>query len=90
MIAGVDVTLRSLWGTRSTRLLTAARLGGLAALLWASANQVAPHLAGRRWAVPVLMGATVAGWVAWMASRRLGASDRITWAALAVLAAAGG
>ncbi len=90
MMSAVDVTLRSLWGTRSTRMLTAARLGGLAALLWGSANQVAPHLAGRQWAVPVLMAATVVGWVAWMASRRLGASGRMTWAALAVLAAAGG
>ena len=36
------------------------------------------------------MAATVVGWVAWMASRRLGASDRMTWACLAVLAVAGG
>ena len=90
MMSGVDVTLRSLWGTRSTRMLTAARLGGLAALLWGSANQVTPHLAGRRWAVPVLTAATVVGWVAWMASRRLCAGDGITFAGLAFLATAGG
>lgn len=89
-MSGVDVTLRSLWGTRPTRMLTAARLGGLAALLWGSANQVTPHLAGRRWAVPVLMAATVVGWLAWMASRRLGAAHGITFAGLAFFASAGG
>ena len=42
MMSTVDVTLRSLWGTRSTRMLTVARLAGLAALLWGSATRSHP------------------------------------------------
>ena len=82
--------LRSLWGTRSARLLSLARLAGLAALLWGAANQLQPGIAGRRWAVPVLMLTVATSWMGWMASRRLQAPDRITWVFLTVLAASGG
>jgi signal transduction histidine kinase len=82
--------LRSLWGTRPARLLSLARLAGLAALLWGAANQLQPGIAGRRWAVPVLMLTVAIAWMGWMASRRLQAPDRITWVFLTVLAASGG
>ncbi|HUC37148.1 MAG TPA: histidine kinase [Acidimicrobiales bacterium] len=82
--------LRSLWGTRTERMLTLARLGGLAALIWAVANQLERRIPGEHWSVPVLTVTVVIGWIGWMASRRFGASDQITWGFLALLAASGG
>jgi len=82
--------LRSLWETRTERLLTLARLGGLAALLWAVANELKPRIQGEHWAVPVLAVAVVIGWIGWMASRWLEAPDHITWGFLALLGASGG
>ena len=86
----VEHSLGSLWGTRSARALTLARLGGLGAILWATAHRAEPHLSGRAWAVPALMALAVIGWLGWMASRRFGAPPRVTWACLALLSVAGG
>ena len=82
--------LRSLWGTRTERLLTLARLGGLAAVIWAVASQLEKRIPGEHWAVPVLAVAAVIGWIGWMASRRLEAPDQLTGGFLALLGAAGG
>ena len=82
--------LRPLWGTPTERMLTLARLAGLAALVWAVANQPERRVPGEHWAVPVLAVAVVTGWAGWMASRRLGAPGQITWGFLALLAASGG
>ena len=89
-MSGVELTWRSLWGTRSARALTLARLAGLAAVLWGTANQLLPHPPGRAWAAPALMGLASVAWLAWMASRRFGAPPGVTWACLAVLSVAGG
>ena len=86
----VEHSLGSLWGTRPARALTLARLGGLAAILWATAHKAQPHLSGRAWAVPALMALAVIGWLGWMASRRFGAPPGVTWACLALLSVAGG
>ena len=88
---GLVSRLRAQLGTRTERLLSAARLVGLAALLWATAHQpppdgvVADHPA--KW---VLMVGAGIGWIGWMASRRLRAPGRTTWCFLALLAASGG
>jgi signal transduction histidine kinase len=71
-------------------MLTLARLGGLAALLWGAGHQVERHAAGRTWAVPLLMVLTAAGWLGWMATRRLSARESATFGCLALLAVAGG
>ncbi|HZU78609.1 MAG TPA: histidine kinase [Acidimicrobiales bacterium] len=76
-------------GTRSARMLTLARLGGLAAVLWGVAHQV-PHGTGAHVAVAVLGVTASAGWIGWMASRRFEAAPAATWVALAVLAVSGG
>ena len=89
-MSGVELTWRSLWGTRSARALTLARLAGLAAVLWGTANQLLPHPPGRAWAAPALMALAGVAWLAWMASRRFGAPPRVTWACLALLSVAGG
>jgi signal transduction histidine kinase len=86
----MELSLGSLWGTRSAQALTFARLGGLAATLWATAHKAEPQLPGRAWAVPALMALAVIGWLGWMASRRFGAPPRVTWAFLALLSVAGG
>ncbi len=91
MSVGLTSELRTAVGTRTERLLSAARLAGLVGLLWASAHQVplkgvsADHPA--KW---VLMGAAGVGWLGWMASRRLRAPGCTTWSFLALLAASGG
>ena len=82
--------LRSLWGTRASRMLTLARLAGMAALMWALANQLEPRIDGEHWAVPVLAVAVAIGWMGWMASRRLEAPERAIWGFLALLASSGG
>ena len=72
-------------------MLSAARLAGLAALLWAAAHQPPPngvtanHLV--KW---VLTVGAVIGWLGWMASRRLRAPSQTTWCLLVLLAASGG
>jgi len=71
-------------------MLTLARLGGLAAILWAVASQREPGISGAHWAVPMLAGAAAIGWLGWMASRRLRAADQVTWGFLALMAASGG
>ncbi len=76
-------------GTRKERLLSLLRLGGLAALLWGAANQLQKGVPGRIPWVAILMSAAAIGWTGWMASRRFGASDRTTWAFLALTAASG-
>ena len=72
-------------------MLSAARLGALAVLLWAAAHQ--PPAKGVRVDTParaVLMVGAGIGWLGWMASRRLRASDRTTWGFIALLAASSG
>jgi len=71
-------------------MLTLARLGAPAVLLWAVASQREPRIDGEHWALPMLAIAVVIGWIGWMASRRLEAADQITWGFLAWLAASGG
>ncbi|MDE3086978.1 MAG: histidine kinase [Acidobacteriota bacterium] len=82
--------LDRLWANRSALRLTAMRLGGLGAVVWAVTNQPAKGVAGGALAVPLLLASAVSGWLGWMAARRFGASFRWSWAALLVLAAAGG
>jgi signal transduction histidine kinase len=65
-----------------------ARVVGLAALLWAVANE---HRGDGSPAVPAgLLVATAVGWLGWLASRRGGAPVSVTAAFLSLLAAAGG
>jgi signal transduction histidine kinase len=68
--------------------LRVARLAGLVALLWATANE---HHSDGSPKVPVtLLAVTAVAWGGWLASRRIEAPMRVTWLALAVLAGAGG
>jgi signal transduction histidine kinase len=72
-------------------MLSAARLAGLAALLWASAHQKPPSWVGTDHPLTwVLMAAAGIGWLGWMASRHFRASGSTTWCFLALLAASGG
>jgi len=71
-------------------MLSAARLAGLAALLWAVAQQERPGVRGHHLTVLVLMVTVGVAWLGWLASRRLQTSARMTWLFLAVLAASGG
>ncbi|HLY33420.1 MAG TPA: hypothetical protein VKQ07_02705, partial [Jatrophihabitantaceae bacterium] len=65
-----------------------ARLAGLVALLWATANQ---HHGDGTPRVPLaLLVVTAVAWLAWLACLQLDAPVRVTWFALAVVAAAGG
>ena len=77
-------------GDRRNRMMTTARLGGLAAVLWAVGNQSVPRLAGGDFTVPLLMALSAVGWLGWLASRRLLGDDRAVWASLLLLAGAGG
>jgi len=78
-------------GTRTERLLSAARLAALVGLLWATAHQGSPKGVSADHPVKwILMGAAGIGWLGWMASRRLPASGRTTWCFLALMAASGG
>ena len=83
--------IRAQMGTRTERMLSAARLAALAGFLWATAHQVSPkgvsadHPA--KWVLMVIAGI---GWLGWMASRRLRAPGRTTWCFLALLATSGG
>lgn len=82
--------IREVLGDRRHRMMTTARIGGLAAVLWAVSNQSVPRLAGRGFAVPLLMALSAAGWLGWLASRRLLGDDRAVWASLLLLVGAGG
>ena len=88
---GLVSRLRAQLGTRTERLLSAARLAGLAALLWATAHQPPPNgvVADHPVKWVLMVGAGI-GWIGWMASRRLRAPGRTTWCFLALLAASGG
>jgi len=72
-------------------MLSAARLGALAGLLWATAHQRPPSGVSVNHPIKsaLMVGAGI-GWLGWMASRRRGAPDRTTWCFLALLAASGG
>jgi len=71
-------------------MLTLARLGGMAALIWAVAHQAQEGIAGEHWAVPGLLLLAAIGWLGWMASRRFGAPREILAAFLVLLAVSGG
>ncbi|HEY7946924.1 MAG TPA: histidine kinase [Acidimicrobiales bacterium] len=75
---------------RRERLLSAARLGGLAVAVWATAHQAKHSLPGEHVAVPLLLAAAAVGWLGWMAGRYFRVSARITWLVLALLAVSGG
>jgi signal transduction histidine kinase len=87
----MSVRLVRQMGTRTERMLSAARLAALAGLLWLTARQVPPKGVSAdhptKW---VLMGIAAIGWVGWMATRRLRARGWMTWCILALLAASGG
>jgi len=82
--------LRSVPWTGTDRLLTLARLAGLAVLLWTVATQLQPRIPGEHWAAPLLMVIVGVGWTGWMASRSLKAPDWTVWAFVALLATSGG
>jgi signal transduction histidine kinase len=82
--------LESIWRTRSARLLTLARLAGLAGLLWGVHHQLVVQPGDARWAIVLLTVSTAVGWVGWMAARSLGAPVAVVWSFLALLAASGG
>ena len=82
--------LRLAWGSRSSRMLTVARLGALAGVLWGVAHQVQRGAAGAGLAVPLLAVTASLGWMGWMACRRFEAPSAATWGCLAVLAVSGG
>jgi len=88
---GLASQLRAQLGTRTERLLSVARLAGLAALLWATAHQPPPNgvVADQAMKWVLTVGAGI-GWIGWMASRRLRAPGHTTWYFLALLAASGG
>ena len=88
---GLASQLRAQVGTRTERLLSAARLAALVGLLWATAHQVPPKgVSADHPAKWVLMGTAGISWLGWMACRRLRAPGRTTWCFLALLAASGG
>ena len=85
------VRLVSQMGTRTERMLSAARLAALAGLLWLTARQMPPKgVSGDHPAKWMLLGIAAIGWVGWMATRRLRAPGWTTWSFLALLAASGG
>jgi signal transduction histidine kinase len=87
----MSVRLASQMGTRTERMLSAARLGALVGLLWLTARQAPPKgVSADHPAKWVLLGIAAIAWVGWMASRRLQAPLRTTWCLLALLAASGG
>ena len=78
------------WASRSSRMLTAARLGALAAVLWGVSHQIERGTPGRGLAVPILAVTASFGWVGWMACRYFEAPPIATWGCLALLAFSGG
>ncbi len=88
---GLESQLRAQLGTSTDRLLSAARLAGLAALLWITAHQPPPNgVVANHFVKWVLMAVAGIGWIGWMASRRLRAPGRTTWCFLVLLDASGG
>ena len=71
-------------------MLSAARLAGLAALLWAVKNQQQPGVRVNHSVELVFMIGASVGWLGWLASRRFRAPGRTTWCFLALLALSGG
>ena len=87
----MSMRLVSSMGTRTERMLSAARLAALAGLLWLTARQAPPKgVSGDHPAKWVLLGIAAIGWLGWMATRRLRAPGWTTWSFLALLAASGG
>ncbi|HLM95612.1 MAG TPA: histidine kinase [Acidimicrobiales bacterium] len=88
---GLASQLRAQMGTRTERMLSAARLAALFGLLWLTAHQTPPKGVSvdfpAKW---VLLGTAGVAWLGWMASRGLRAPRRTTWCFLALLAASGG
>jgi signal transduction histidine kinase len=83
--------LRAQRGTRTERVLSAARLAALAGLLWSTAHQRPPSGVAADHPVKwVLLAGAGIGSLGWLVSRRLQASGRTTWCLLAVLAVSGG
>ncbi len=82
--------LRLAWGSRSSRMLTVARLGALAGVLWGVAHQVQRGASGAGLGVALLAVTASLGWLGWMACRRFEAPSGVTWGCLAVLAVSGG
>jgi len=82
--------LRLAWGSRSSRMLTVARLGALAGVLWGVAHQVQRGDSGAGLAVLLLAVTASLGWLGWMACRRFEAPSGAIWGCLAVLAVSGG
>src|SRR6185437_6608893 len=68
------------------RTVSVARVVGLVALVWASANQ---HSEGGPRVPALLLGLTALAWVGWLICLRVTAPIRTTWLTLAVLATAG-
>ena len=93
MSVSLAAQIRSQLETRSRteRMLTAARLTGLAVLLWGAVHQQRPRGVGANELVEALLLVAVGiGWVGWMASRQLWRSGPPIWASLGLMAAAGG
>ena len=67
-------------------MVRVARLAGLAALLWATANE---HTDGSPRVPAALLVCTAVGWLGWLACLRTGAPARTTAVALALTASAG-
>jgi len=65
-----------------------ARLGGLVALLWATASE--HHSDGSPRVPAALLTVAAVGWLGWLVCAKVGAHARVTLLALAVMAAAGG
>ena len=85
---GPAARLRRLHGGQTARLLSAARVIGLAALLWTVSSEHASD--GAPTPPPGLLVLVAFGWVGWLAARRFGAPPYRTWIFMAVLAGAGG
>ncbi len=71
-------------------MLSAARVLGLGALLWAVAGQASHQYGGLPWPVTLLMVTVSIGWVGWLTSRSLQASKPVVWSSLVCMAASGG
>ncbi len=86
----LQARLRTWQASRSERMLSAARVLGLGALLWAVAGQASHQFGGLPWPVPLLMVTASVGWVGWLAGRSLGAPEPFVWSSLLCVAASGG
>jgi signal transduction histidine kinase len=86
----LQARLRTWQASRSERMLSAARVLGLGALLWAVAGQASHQFGGLPWPVPLLMVTASVGWVGWLAGRSLGAPEPVVWSSLLCVVASGG